>query len=663
MKLEIETSIVRTHAELKTLWTRLKAEPQAGWDFETAGPNIKWRGKSRPDIMAHRPVGVSVGGKTWSAYIPIAHTDENCPLLAVKAFLQVMLDEAYSRPGWLWAHNLGYELQMSRHLGLNYHSSSRHLRCSAISSWLAGYGNKPALKKCAREILGIDDAVDFAKTFGKDVDLRALPATDVAPYACKDVPLTLLLAERSMDAVRERELEEHFINIDMPVVEISRDMTDFGAITDIPALEALRTQRRLECEQLAAEFAAATEAVVKVKLRQPVPVLDEAGNAVVFKSGKREGQVKTKLDDVLVPVKRGALIGNDREVSRWMYEVLKLWPSKGLERNGNDMFPVAKEQLEHFQELAAAERIPAQAGKLAEMVLEWRRRDKLCSTYLDVLIDQPGMWSDGKLHPSFHVDGTKTQRFSSSQPNWQNLPAHSDDAKAIAGAIQAPPGWTFIIYDYSQLELRLLAHLSQDEAFIEAYTWGDDVHAETLAAIRKLGWAAAERRDAKVVNFSTAYDISPESLAVKMKSTLKQAEASIEGFFLAHPGVSKYHAQAIRFGEQKGYVRTIDGYRFYPDGAPYKNKRKFINYPIQGSAGGLAKKAQIALHDRWLAEGLYGEQVRFAGQIHDSIIACSREDIAGRIAEDMVELMCNQFKLRVPIEVEGGIGRTWKEAK
>jgi len=609
--------------------------------------------------MTHQLVSAQVATDRAQYYIPVRHAPPhtNVPWLAARAFLNELW--AWGRESTnLWFWNLGFELQVSRNEGIAVGAFSDPYRDAMVAAWLCGWGTQQSQQKlrlketaCVRlpELYG-QKLPSFREAFG-DRDIRELSPVEVAPYGCKDVLLTRRMAEEASKVLHKRQLWAHFVELDMPLVEPLRAQAEWGAEVDIPLLETLRAERLAYCAGLEADFVAATRRTVAMPVKKRKPTGE------FYKNGNPKMAVVVEQE----PIEASADISNDHTISRWLYDEMKLWPTTGLKRGGNGNWPLKGWMLERY---AAG---TGEGARLAQMILNYRRASKLCSTYLDVMIEQPTMWHDGRLHPSTHLCGTETQRFSSSGPNWQNLPSHSEEAKTVAKAIRARSGNSFVLYDESQVELRLAAHISRDPALVDAYLWGDDVHARTLAEVQKT-FPDAQRKDAKITNFSTLYQISARSLAVKIRGDARTAQRFIDAFYLAHPGIRDYHRRMIAFVTKHGYAPTLDGFRrYFPDWRPgaepsWSTCNAAINTAIQGSAAGIIKRAQRDLHRRWVAAGLFGDGVWFAGQVHDSLIVeCADEHVA-RVRRDMEECMTSTV-LRVPLAVEGGVGRTWEEAK
>jgi DNA polymerase-1 len=657
-------SIARTEPELQRLMSALESAPIYGFDVETYGPSTRWRGKSRPIPTEQRLVGfsVSVGDEAW--YVPVRHAGQNA----------AELGRSVDAPGWAalyarcmrprstcqqraWAFNLGFELQAATNEGFEYNALLPSWCDAAIAAWLAWGLTRPGLKGLASSRYQ-EHFPSYKETFGPDCDLRTKTAEEVAGYACKDPWLTVRVGEEALADIEKHGLLDHFRNIDMPQVEIARGMSARGVRVDPSKLEPLRVRMVADCDRLREDFAAATRCAVQV----PVKVSKETGE--FYKSGKPKMARVIELQ----PQQLSASVSSDSQVSRWLYDELKLWPSGGLSRNDKGLFPVDRETIEPFMLL------DGKAGELARMRLEFQRKSKLVGTYLDMLLELPGQYADGKLHPSFHVDGTRTQRYSSSAPNFQNMPARSEESIAIRDAIRPEPGNVLVVYDLSQIELRILAHLSGAEALCRAYAFGDDVHADTLARVREV-WPEATRTDSKIGNFSVCYNISAVSLAVKMRCSVDRAEQMIDAFHATYPEVRDvYQRKATAYLVKHGAMRTIDGFRRPLDNRPRRNKHgktevsfgeknRANNLGIQGSAGGMIKIAMVSLLRKWVADGTYLSSRWIVGQVHDELIAECHADLAEETCVQVRDALCNAMPLRVPVEAEGGYGATWAEAK
>lgn len=629
-----------------------------GFDTEFSGPEVRWKDKRWLDWYSCDLTGLSlsVGAACW--YVPVSHVVGANLAEPIGPTLR-WIAELAAAGNRVWCHNLKAELQILRNSGVHVARSVNGWADSQVAAWLAGFGSDHKslkLKKLAEEH-GFGASDTFAE-FAKKRQARDIPVEELAPYAGRDAWLTKEVGEFAYAHLEKAELTRHFWQVDMPCVEICRSIEEWGVTVDAAMVGEQMERLGGEARALAEDFRflTTTTVLLPVKERQPT--------GEFFKNGKP----KMCTVEVLRPFEVGCQIGNDHQLSRWCYDELRVWPTDGLKKNGANHWPTDKDTLEKFTIL------PGLGGQLAQMRLDWAWRDKLCKTYFKPLLELPVQYRDGRLHGSLNLTGTETQRFSSSNPNLQNVPSRTAEGRAIRKALRSRPGWTFIIYDYSQIELRIMAHLSRDPEMCACYDLGIDIHAGTLERLRAY-WAEAERVHAKTTNFSTIYRITAPSLAVKMKSSVPAAEASITAFYETHPYVRDYHDAAIEYAAGHGYARTIDGFKRFLDVAPkwnYRTKRRempwsvqnaAINTPIQGSAAGLTKLAMIAMHNRWVASGEYGVRVNLAGQEHDAIIVEAREDFADAAYEHMRLDMESALRLRVPIVAEGGRGPSWAEAK
>lgn len=658
-------TVIRTAADLDSVKARvLDSSLPWGIDTETSGPEVVWKGKKRVNPFGARLTGFSLSNADDAWYVPVAHREGgNLDVGVARLFLQWLMDTSAMRT--LIAHNFKYDLQVLKNFGVSVPVFSDHLVDSMVAAWLVGWGaDHKALKlKKLAERLGFG-ASDTFEELAKKRKAEDIPVAEIAPYAGRDAWLAVQVLKRAWERMEQYDLVTHFREFDMPLVEIIRGMEEAGSAVNRDELTDLRGSLSREAEELRKRFCELTEWIVDVPVKRRVQVTDDAGAPVFFKNGNP----KLKTVEVPEPQLRGANVSNDHEVARWCYEELAVWPTKGLSVNGAGHYPVDKETIEPFCAL------PGLGGELARTRLAYGARSKLISTYVDPMLGLPPQYADGRLHTTYNLTGTETQRFSSAGPNLQNLPSRSAEGKRIRKALVADEGWEIQVHDYSQIELRICAHLSQDEEMMACYILGEDIHAGTLANMQR-EWAGATRTDAKITNFSTIYRISPASLAVKMRTTEDKAERSIEAFYDRFKRVSVYHRQAIAYAAKHGYCRTVDGFKRFLDTTPKYNRRsrkmemswgvqnEAINTPIQGSSGGIAKRAMILLHKRWVTKGVYGVKARIVGNEHDSLITTSRKDFADEAFGDVKECMEAAWQLRVPLVAEGGRGASWAEAK
>jgi len=310
----------------------------------------------------------------------------------------------------------------------------------------------------------------------------------------------------------------------------------------------------------------------------------------------------------------------------------------------------------------------AQQHPLPAKILDYRALSKLKSTYVDALPAAVNP-STGRLHTSFNQTGAATGRLSSSEPNLQNIPVRGEEGRRIRDAFVAPAGSVLIAADYSQIELRVLAHLSGDPALIDAFTRGQDIHARTAAEVFGVlpGTVTADmRRVAKVINFGILYGMGPQRLASELGIVLAEAQRYIASYFERYAGVRRYLERVVAEARECGYATTILGRRRpIPElrsrerGVAQAAERVATNTPIQGSAADLIKKAMVAVERRLAAAGVAGGMVL---QVHDELLLeveeGARESACAVVREEMEGVMA----LAVPLQVDLGVGRTWSEA-
>ena len=315
------------------------------------------------------------------------------------------------------------------------------------------------------------------------------------------------------------------------------------------------------------------------------------------------------------------------------------------------------------------EQLAEMGHELPRLILNYRELQKLKSTYVDVLPLEVNRQT-GRIHTSFNQVGAQTGRLASSDPNLQNIPVRSPRGEAMRRAFIPAPGWKFVVADYSQIELRLMAHLSGDPAFIEAFRQGDDIHRQTAAII--FGVTLAEvtgemRGRAKTINFGTIYGQGPFALSKMLGITQEEAKRFIGDYFLRFAGVRVFLDRQVEIAREKGYVETLFGRRRYIAEINDRNfnirafgERTAQNTPLQGSAADLIKMAMVRIHHALPAAGL---QARLLLQVHDELVVEAPAAEAAEAARVVREHMENAATLDVPLLVSVGIGDNWVDAK
>lgn len=442
--------------------------------------------------------------------------------------------------------------------------------------------------------------------------MRELSPEDVYIYACEDADITFQLKNAIEKDLKENQAEELFYTIEMPLVPVLTDMEYTGVLLDKKALKSLSkdfTDRLITIE----------EEIHKL-----------ADNDFNVSSPKQVGEIlfdKLKIDEKAKKTKTGQYVTSE--------EVLLSYKDK---------------------------------HPIVEKILDYRGLKKLLSTYVDAL---PKLINKktGKIHTSFNQTVTATGRLSSSNPNLQNIPIRDSDGKEIRKAFIPDQDSLFFSADYSQIELRIMAHLSHDNNMMEAFLHGDDIHAATAAKVYKQDIntiTSDQRRKAKTANFGIIYGISVFGLAERMQVERKEAKELIEGYFETYPQVKEYMDQSIVDAREKGYVETIFNRKRYLPDINSRNavvrgfsERNAINAPIQGSAADIIKVAMVNIHKRFKEEKLLSKMIL---QVHDELNFTVIPSEKEKVQQIVIQEMENAYKLSVPLKADFGWGENWLEA-
>ena len=313
-----------------------------------------------------------------------------------------------------------------------------------------------------------------------------------------------------------------------------------------------------------------------------------------------------------------------------------------------------------MQELALTYELP-------RIIMEHRSLSKLKSTYTDKLPEM--IQKTGRIHTSYHQAVTATGRLSSTDPNLQNIPIRTTEGRRIRQAFIAPEGYKLIAADYSQIELRIMSHLSQDPGLLDAFAHNADVHKATAAEVFEVALSdvtTEQRRRAKAINFGLIYGMSAFGLAKQLGIGRPEAQKYIQRYFERYPGVRTYMENTRELAREKGYVETLFGRRLYLPDIKASNammrqgaERTAINAPMQGTAADIIKRAMIKMDD-WLQTT--DLDIKMILQVHDELIFEVKESDLSAAQEKILDIMENTSKIDVPLLVEAGIGNTWDEA-
>lgn len=562
-----------------------------------------------------RIVGIGLMTQTLgSAYLPLAHQEltemTQLPMDAALNAIKPLLEDAQLA-------KLGHNLKYDRHILLN-HGISLAGTCddTMLESYIVNAtASRHNMDDLAQYYLGHTTTTfeDIAGKGKSQLNFADIALDVAAPYACEDVAVTHALHQHFQQALSATpELKTLYETIERPLMPIIGTMERTGVKIDTTALME--------------QSAAMSDDISHLELRAH----NLAGQ--VFNLGSSSQLASILFDKMGLPV-------------------LKKTPGGK---------PSTNEEV--LEQLAETYELPA-------VILEYRSLSKLKSTYLDAL-PQHIQAQTGRVHSSFHQAVTATGRLSSSDPNLQNIPVRNEAGRRIRKAFIAETGYRLLAADYSQIELRLMAHLSQDTALLKAFANNIDVHTATAAEVFDTPLEAVtkeQRRAAKAVNFGLIYGMSAFGLAKQLGVERKIAQHYIDTYFARYPGVAAYMAEAKETAKAKGYVETIFHRRLYLPDIQAKNaavrayaERTAINAPLQGSAADLIKLAMIRV-DAWLSQQC--PQAKLIMQVHDELVLEVPEADCERVASALKDCMEQAAHLSVPLVIEVGQGTNWDEAK
>ena len=395
-----------------------------------------------------------------------------------------------------------------------------------------------------------------------------------------------------------------------------------------------------------------------------VPVLARIERQGALVDAQLLGVQSIELGNKMVELERQAYeiageefnLGSPKQLGAILYEKLGL---PVLKKTGKGQASTAEEVLAKLAE---------DDYPLPKVLMQYRSMSKLKSTYTDRLPEQINPRT-GRIHTSYHQAVAATGRLSSSDPNLQNIPVRTAEGRRIRQAFIAPKGYKLLAADYSQIELRIMAHLSKDEGLMNAFRHNLDVHTATAAEVFKVELSEVtsdQRRSAKAINFGLIYGMGAQKLGKDIGVDTKTAKAYIDVYFARYPGVREYMERTRGQAADQGYVETFFGRRLYlPDinsNKPQERaaaERTAINAPMQGTAADIIKKAMVRV-DNWLTES--GLDARVILQVHDELVLEVREDLVAEVSEKIREHMSAAAQLDVPLLVEVGVGNNWDEA-
>jgi DNA polymerase-1 len=566
------------------------------------------------DYMAAEIVGISFSDRPGeAAYVPLAHDYPGAPPQLDRGQVLQKLRPLLEDPS---AAKVGHHLKYDAHVLANHGVALAGMRYDSMleSYVLNSTATRHDMDSCARRYLGVETVhyEDVAGKGAKQIPFSQVAVDTATDYAAEDADVTLQLhgvlwSELGKEPVLRRLYEE----IEQPLVPVLFRMEHHGVLVDREVLKRQSAElatRLVELERQAHEA---------------------AGQPFNLDSPKQLQEILFgKLD----------------------LPVLRRTP-KGQPSTAEDV----------LEELADSYALP-------RIILEYRGLAKLRSTYTDKLPAQVNPHT-GRVHTSYHQAVAVTGRLSSSDPNLQNIPIRTPEGRRIRQAFVAPPGHLLLAADYSQIELRIMAHLSGDESLLRAFAEDRDIHQATAAEVFGVPLAEVaveQRRAAKAINFGLIYGMSAFGLARQLGIERGAAQEYVDRYFERYPGVKHYMDETRSAARERGYVETVFGRRLYLPDIRSRNRqqqqyaeRSAINAPMQGTAADIIKRAMIAV-DGWIEEER--PRARLVMQVHDELVLEVAAEDAEAVRDRVVECMAGAASLEVALKVEAGLGANWDEA-
>jgi len=615
--------IVRTDSELAEMLEMMEKSRIICIDTETVD-------KGYPDTLL---TGVALSCLEQAVYVPTGHKDEAC--LCPEVVVNKLKEMVSRYKGTIVMHHAAYDMKvLDLVVDGGFEFPEEQVVDTMVASWLLDTEGLHGLKSLAERYLGIEmiELKDICKTEKHTKTGDKVFRTDLIPldvmeeYAIDDVIVPIALWEKVFEPrLKEEGLEKVYRELEIPFVFILTEMEKTGAVLNKERLEELREEMPKQLEEL----------------KQEIYSLRPSGEPFN--------------------------IGSQPQLNKVLFEELGIKPIG--ERGKSGYFSTKKENIEKW----------AKDYEIARKILECRRHEKLIGTYVEGLSNR--VWKDGRIRSSFRRT-IKTGRISSSKPNLQNIPNAQNDIYGLRGLFTVPEDKKMIVADYSQIELRVLAHISRDDEFIRAYREGADIHSLTAQALFGLKCSVDEVKEkhpdlravGKTFNFGNVYGAGIKALATNAGVSEDKARRARDNYYKRFPKVKRYLDWVRQYARDNGYVKTLVGRKRHLPDAQLSGKsqdenakiamaeRQAGNSPIQGGAADIMIVAMRNLRDRLRAEGL-AEKAKFTLQVHDEIIMEVDKDVVKYVAKIAKEEMESAVKLRVPLVADMAIVDRWDEAK
>ncbi len=601
----LEVHIVNTPQALQELASLLEQAEMISLDTETTSTSP----------MSADLVGLSLAvNERVGYYIPLGHrsgTDQQLPWELVRQTLQsVLTDPRIPKVG----HNMKFDFVVLARHNLRVFPLAFD---TMIAEWLINPASRNlGLKNLAwvRLDYRMTEIEELIGKGSKQISMADVPISQAAPYACDDAVVVLRLIPQLQAEMEARNATKLFRELEMPLVEVLADMEMAGIGLDVEFL------------------------------------------------GRMSAELAQRMSDIESQIFQAAggpfNINSPQQLSEVLFKRLKIAPPDRTQRTTTGFYSTAAGILE------------AMSGKhpVIDWVLEYRELSKLKSTYVDALPQQVNP-ATGRVHTTYHQTGSVTGRIASSEPNLQNIPIRTELGRQVRQAFIADAGQRLLSVDYSQVELRIVAHISGDEAMLAAFRAGQDIHAATAAAIYNVPIEAVtkeQRRHAKAINFGLIYGMSAYGLTRSTDLTLAEAEDFVDAYFKKFPGVKKYLDSVRRQAVEKEYVETLLGRRRYFPGLKTqgnrnirsREEREAINAPIQGTAADIMKLAMLRVPKALKEAHLSG---RMLLQVHDELVLECPQDEVLSTTKVVKQVMETAYPLSIPLATEARSGLNWGE--
>ncbi|MEZ4718636.1 MAG: DNA polymerase I [Caldilineaceae bacterium] len=601
--------LIQDDAALAALAETLASAQRISFDVET----------DSTDAMAATLVGLGLAWDTGAAaYIPVGHSEgAQVPWDAVRAALQpAFADAAIPK----LAHNAKYDLTVCRRHGLEV---AGPIHDTMVMAWLLDPASRSlGLKAQADAELDwtMTELTDLIGTGRKQITMDAVAIEPAGMYCCADVDATIRLYDALAPRLHDADLWPIYADIELPLIPVLTDMEMTGISLDTEFLAEMS-------DTLGTRLAALEEELMTL-----------VGHDFNLRSTQQ-------LSDVLF-----------NELG---------FPTKGIKKTSSGHYSTAVATLDALA--ANTGDLTDEQKRVLDIIFEQRQLEKLRGTYVDAL---PALVNPatGRVHTSFNQTGAVTGRMSSSNPNLQNIPIRTELGREIRRAFLPADGWVLLSADYSQVELRVLAHVAQEQGLIDAFRADQDIHVATAARLFDVPMAEVTRQQrglAKTINFATVYGSSAFGISTRTEMDTKQAQQFLDQYFIMYPQIKAYVADTMTAAADKGYVETLLGRkRFFPEllsgRLPYNQRmaveRAAINAPIQGTAADIMKIAMIRLHERLRTDGLHA---RMLLQVHDELVLEVPPEEVETVAALVRDVMEHAYTLDVPLKADVETGPNW----